>query len=133
MCRYAQFTLSSRQLNYRGFPLIFLKQFFIHPVSAFTFMRLPVDLTGTCIHTSFMCTVHKCQLPAAIILHGIFTTDCFAVIHRPAEAGDKFFFYFHFGSSAGASAAPVGVISSSIPVSLYASNCSSILPRMSAY
>ena len=25
MCRYAQFTLSSRQLNYRGFPLIFLK------------------------------------------------------------------------------------------------------------
>lgn len=24
MCRYAQFTLSSRQLNYRGFPLIFL-------------------------------------------------------------------------------------------------------------
>lgn len=27
MCRYAQFTLSSRQLNYRGFPLIFLKAF----------------------------------------------------------------------------------------------------------
>ena len=26
MCRYAQFTLSSRQLNYRGFPLIFLKK-----------------------------------------------------------------------------------------------------------
>lgn len=26
MCRYAQFTLSSRQLNYRGFPLIFLNQ-----------------------------------------------------------------------------------------------------------
>ena len=25
MCRYAQFSLSSRQLNYRGFPLIFLK------------------------------------------------------------------------------------------------------------
>ena len=31
MCRYAQFTLSSRQLNYRGFPLIFLKvKLFIH-------------------------------------------------------------------------------------------------------
>ena len=29
MCRYAQFTLSSRQLNYRGFPLIFLNLFFI--------------------------------------------------------------------------------------------------------
>ena len=27
MCRYAQFSLSSRQLNYRGFPLIFLKHF----------------------------------------------------------------------------------------------------------
>lgn len=26
MCRYAQFTLSSRQLNYRGFPLIFLNK-----------------------------------------------------------------------------------------------------------
>ena len=26
MCRYAQFSLSSRQLNYRGFPLIFLKE-----------------------------------------------------------------------------------------------------------
>ena len=26
MCRYAQFTLSSRQLNYRGFPLFILKK-----------------------------------------------------------------------------------------------------------
>ena len=29
MCRYAQFSLSSRQLNYRGFPLIFLKYMLI--------------------------------------------------------------------------------------------------------
>ena len=34
MCRYAQFSLSSRQLNYRGFPLIFLKWWYTGPKSS---------------------------------------------------------------------------------------------------
>lgn len=81
-------------------------------------MCLPEYFTRSCVYTPLMCTVHKCKLSVPIILNCIFAAYGLTVIHGTAKTGDKFLFYFHFRSSAGASATSEGVISSSIPVSL---------------
>ena len=85
------------------FDLLFLLQF----------MSLFEDLTGACIYTSLMRAVHKSQLPAAVLLPCILTTDGFAPVH-----GTAFLFNLHFYPSDGFSAIWADVISSSIPVSL---------------
>ena len=69
MCRYAQFTLSSRQLNYRGFPLILLKiiiSFILIPaflgIALFCVGRETVKAYGLSCSNHYLCHVKRAFL-----------------------------------------------------------------------
>ena len=58
-------------------------------------MCLFVDFTGSMIHTSVMCTIHKCE-GSFISFHRIFAADSLPSITCSAKSRNKLFFYLHF-------------------------------------
>ena len=70
---------------------------FVHPhiFLSFHFMCLCVDFSGSIIHTSVKCTIHKCE-GSFISFHRIFAADSLPSITCSAKSRNKLFFYLHF-------------------------------------